>query len=400
MRQYVRLFSSYPGFLSFALLASFASSFGQTFFIGLFTDTFRASYNLSHGEFGAIYAVATLLGGLLLMRLGKQLDYVPLARFTWFSCLGLALSALLAAQVWHVTVLFVAIGGLRLFGQGFMGHLAMTSMGRYFTENRGKAVAIAGMGFPIGELLLPLILVALLTILPWQAAWYGVALLVVILAPLLVRLQRFKPTLNESTPPTAANLKQLSRQRDFIRDHSFWAVLPALLGLPFLVTAMLLNQLWFAAERGWSFATVASAIMIFSITRVTVSLLAGPLIDRIGSQRLIGANILPATLGAALLLLNPHSSAWWIFLALAGVSAGINAALSGTLWAELYGVNRLATIRALVHAMMVFSTALAPLVMGFMIDSGWSVDLIIGVFIVILLAAWANTARLGSNQAR
>lgn len=400
MRQYFRLLGSYPGFLLFAFLATFASSFGQTFFIGLFTDTFRANYDLSYGEFGAIYSIATLVGGLLLMRIGKQLDYVPLARFTWMTCLGLAAAALLAAQVWHLSVLFIAIAGLRLFGQGFMGHLAMTSMGRYFTVDRGKAVAIAGMGFPVGELLLPLALVALLNVVTWQTVWYLVAILLVGMAPLLIRLQQHKPALEGDSQAIHTGPQfNLSRQRDYLRDRNFWTVLPALLGLPFLVTAMLLNQLWFAAERQWSFAAVASAIMIFSITRVSVSLVAGQWIDKVGSQRLIGANILPVTLGAALLLTNDHVSSWWLFLALAGVSAGINAALSGTLWAELYGTQRLATIRALVHAMMVFATAIAPLVMGIMIDSGWSANLIISCFIVVLIGAWANAERLRPTSA-
>ncbi|MDX1706502.1 MFS transporter [Pseudidiomarina sp.] len=399
MKQYLRLLAKYPAFLTFGFLATFASSFGQTFFIGLFNDALRESHNLSYGDFGALYAAATFVGGVLLMRIGKKLDVVPLSAFTCFTFGGLILSAVLIAVDWHVALLFVALAGLRLFGQGFMGHIAMTSMGRYFSSDRGKAIAIAGMGFPLGEMILPILVVMLFAAIGWKSTWLVFAGLLLLMLPLMISLQRDKPDQAEQTHGVHKDeLATLIRQRDIVRERTFWMVLPAMLGLPFLVTALLLNQLWLAQENDWPVAAVASGILMFSVSRVSVSLIAGSLIDRIGSVRLIGANILPATLGAALLLIVPGFWAWWLFLALAGVSAGINSALSGTLWAELYGVTRLATVRALVHALMVFATALSPLLMGLMIDTGLSSSAVISSFILLLLLAWVNAQRLNHKD--
>ncbi len=399
MKQYFRLLSKYPAFLAFGFLATFASSFGQTFFIGLFNDALRQSHDLSYGDFGALYAAATFIGGVLLMRIGKKLDVVPLSAFTCFTFIGLIVSAVLAAIDWHVTLLFVALAGLRLFGQGFMGHIAMTSMGRYFSTDRGKAIAIAGMGFPLGEMILPIIVVMLFASVGWQSTWLIFAGLLLMMLPLMLRLQRDKPDQADRTYGIHKDeLATLIRQRDIVRERKFWVVLPAVLGLPFLVTALLLNQLWIAQEKDWSIAAVAAGILMFSVSRVSVSLIAGSLIDRIGSTRLIGANILPATLGAALLLVLPEVWAWWLFLGLAGVSAGINSALSGTLWAELYGVTRLATVRALVHALMVFATALSPLLMGLMIDAGLNSSAVISFFVVLMLLAWLNAQRLSQQS--
>ncbi|MEX1222557.1 MAG: MFS transporter [Idiomarina sp.] len=402
MQLYLQLIKRYPAFLLFGFIATFASSFGQTFFIGLFNDSLRASHDLSYGEFGSLYAAATFIGGVLLMRIGGKLDQVPLAAFTSFTFVGLAMAALLASWNAHVVMLFVAIAGLRLFGQGFMGHVAMTSMARYFGANRGKAVAVAAMGFPLGEATLPIIMVVLVAAIGWSAPWLLVAGLLLVLWPLMLKLQRYKPEITATT--TSGNetehVQLALRQRDLVRDPRFLAVVPALLGLPFIVTALLFNQLWLADQQSWSVAAVAGGLIVFSVTRVTVSLIAGNMIDQIGSDKLIGANILPATLGVSLLLVIDNVMGWWLFLGLAGFSAGINAAISGTIWAELYGIQRLATVRALYHALMVFSTALSPLIMGLMIDAGYQMDTIMMLFTLILLLAWLNAQRLTGASKR
>ena len=46
--------------LAFASLAAFTSSAGQTFFIGVFGPEIRATFTLSHTEWGSIYLVGTL----------------------------------------------------------------------------------------------------------------------------------------------------------------------------------------------------------------------------------------------------------------------------------------------------------------------------------------------------
>ena len=79
--------------------------------------------------------------------------------------------------------------GLRFCGQGMMSHLALTAMGRWFRGNRGRAVAIASLGFSLGEGLLPLAFVLLTSAIGWRLGWVtAAAILALIVAPLLIRL--------------------------------------------------------------------------------------------------------------------------------------------------------------------------------------------------------------------
>ena len=191
---YWQLLKQYPAFLMFGFMATFASSFGQTFFISLFVDDITQLHDLSYGQFGSLYAITTAVGGLFLMRVGKKLDYIPLKHFAHFVILGLALSAALMALSANWIVLIVAMFGLRLFGQGLMGHMAVTSMGRYFNELRGRAVAFSGIGFPAGEIVLPGIALLLLSQLGFITTWWLITgVIVIAFWPLLITLQAHHP---------------------------------------------------------------------------------------------------------------------------------------------------------------------------------------------------------------
>lgn len=63
--------------LAGGFLLTMFSSFGQTFFIGLSGNELRDRFDLSGGDFGSIYMVATLASAALLPWLGRTLDVMP-----------------------------------------------------------------------------------------------------------------------------------------------------------------------------------------------------------------------------------------------------------------------------------------------------------------------------------
>ena len=61
-------------------------------------------------------------------------------------------------------------------------------------------------------------------------------------------------------------------------------------------------------------------------------------------------------------------------MGLLGMTNGLTNVLLSSLWAEIYGVNYLGSIKALTGSLMVFSTALATAVFGLLIDLGYSIE--------------------------
>lgn len=353
--------------MGFGLLACFASAFGQTFYISLFNPAWREAFGLSHGQLGALYSGATLLSGLTLIQVGRSLDHVSLGRYTGLAVLGFALACGVVAGAPGPAVLFAGILGLRLCGQGLMGHIAISSMARFFERRRGRAIAVATLGFPLGEALWPSVVVALLGALSWRWLYAGSAgVLLLAILPLLLWLPRGAPA---ADPEAMARATGVSR-RVVLRDRRFWLVLPVVLAAPFIVTGLFFHQAALAGAKGWPMALLASAFLAFAAAQVGSSLGSGVLIDRFGARNLL--RLYPLPMGLAGLLVAWVDGAWvaFLYMALLGVSAGAISALSGALWAELYGTRHIGAIRALQTGFMVFSTAASPVLLGTLMDAG------------------------------
>ena len=56
----------------FSFIFTFFSSFGQSYFLGLFNSSIRETLSISHGQFGTIYASATFVAVYYLYGLEKK----------------------------------------------------------------------------------------------------------------------------------------------------------------------------------------------------------------------------------------------------------------------------------------------------------------------------------------
>lgn len=374
---YLSFILANPRFLGFGLFLTFASSFGQTFFISLYSIELREDFGLSHGAFGSLYAIATLSSGFLLIWVGRAIDRMALRLFTALVVLGLALACFALANASSIVMLCAAIFGLRLFGQGLLGHIAMVSMARYFVRARGKAVSLVTLGYPLGEAVLPFIAIAVLAVSGWRASWtyFALAILLVVL-PLAMLLLSRAPQSSITEPEPAAgqsDRRRVSREaslREVLRDSRFYLILPAVLAPSFITTGMFFHQRHLAEVKGWSLELLATAFVVFAISQSLTALCAGQAIDRFGARRLLPVFLLP--MGAAMLLLSFSSDpiTAQLYMLATGATAGAGSALFGALWAELYGVTHLGAIRSFVTSLMVFSTALSPPFMGLLFDAG------------------------------
>ena len=75
-------------FLGFGVSLNFFSSTGQTFYISIFGGEFRRDFNLSEGDFGFIYMIATLFSAFSLIWLGRLIDFMDLRFYTLLICIG------------------------------------------------------------------------------------------------------------------------------------------------------------------------------------------------------------------------------------------------------------------------------------------------------------------------
>ena len=155
LRAYLAFAAGRHRLLAFGFVGAFASGFGQTYFIGIFGPAIQAELALSHTAWGGVYMAGTLASALVLPFTGKRIDDVDLRVYTALVCLLGAVACAVASVAGGLASLVLAIFLLRQSGQGLMSHTAITSAARYFEAGRGRAIAVAGLGFAVGEAVLP-----------------------------------------------------------------------------------------------------------------------------------------------------------------------------------------------------------------------------------------------------
>lgn len=357
--------------LTFAISFTFFSSFGQTFLLSLFVPYFLVSFELTNTSFGTLYSLATLSGALVLPYLGQWIDRIPLRIYSMYVAVGLLIAAILMSISWHVVMLFLALIFLRLSGQGLSSHTAQATMARVYDRDRGKALSISALGYPVGEAILPSLIAFMMIYMHWRTVWGVVAgLIALVFIPLLWALIKNESTSVESSEEEVGSTRD--NYSKVFSDYRTFYTIPAILMPPFWVTGLFLYQVSAAGDMGWNAAIVASAFITFALSRILAGLVSGPMIDRFSAQTLFPFLLIPMMLGLGVAILFSGTWTAFIYMGFVGITLGLSSTFKSSLWAELYGTKMIGTVQSLFASIMVFSTAMSPFLMGWMLDAGFT----------------------------
>jgi MFS family permease len=369
---YIAFIRANAPFLATGALLSFLSSFGQTYFIAIFGGEIRSEFGLSNGDWGFIYMIGTGASAFCMVFAGGLAD-----RFRVRS-LGIAVLVLLALACTAMAIntsamlLVAVIFALRFTGQGMTSHVAVVAMSRWFVATRGRALAVAALGFMIGEATMPLIMVWLKSMIDWRTLWIFFAIFVLLMIPVLralLRLERTPQSAAEEDQSTGLGGKHWTRA-DVLRNPIFWMMAPAVMSVSGFGTAFWFHQVHFAEVKGWSHLSLVAVFPLGTATLALSTIIFGWAIDKLGAIRLLPFYLIPYVIAFFLHWYAP--SLWWTALAviLMGISGGGQATLLNACWAEFYGTRNLGSIKAAVTALMVLGSAIGPGLSGWLIDIG------------------------------
>ncbi|MDC3020160.1 MFS transporter [Candidatus Pelagibacter sp.] len=376
----------------FGFIFTFFSSFGQSFFLGIFNTSIRETLSITHGQFGSIYASATLCSSLLLIWVGKKIDDINIFRFAIYVTLLLSFSCFFFSKISSIVFLFIAIFLMRFSGQGMMSHTATTTVSRYFTKSRGRALSICWFGLSSAEFILPVLMVFLLSLTTWQNIWTVIALLILIFLPIasffLVRTVELDTReSNEGEEFKEENIKQWKRI-EVIKDYKFYIVSMNMLAMPWIATGVFVYQSFITESKNWGPFVIAQSFMSYSVFSVITLLISGFLIDKFTSRKLLIFMNIPLFLSTFVIIYFDAQFTAFIFLGLIGISNGLANVLGSSTWAEVYGVKHIGSIKALTTALMVFSTAFGTALFGILIDIGFSIEKIAIISAIYILISF------------
>lgn len=353
-------------------LLAFSSSFGQTFFISVFAGEIQATFELTHGAWGGIYAAGTLAAAAAMVWLGGLTDHHRARNLGAWALAGLTLACLAMALNPVVWALPLVIFALRISGQGMVSHIARVAMARWFVRNRGKAISVSSLGFSIGEALLPVIFVALLTVTGWRSLWVlaaAMAFLAIPLLRMLLQTERIPQSYGNDAAASGIGGRHWTRN-EVIRDPRVWGLVPALLAAPAFVTAFFFQQVHLANTLGMPHLALVALFPIYSLISVLSMLATGWLVDRVGTTILMRLFLLPLAMGFVVISQATDPITVALGIGLLALTVGANSTLPAAFWADTFGTQHLGAIKAVAAAMMVVGSALGPLVTGFLIDAG------------------------------
>ena len=99
---------------------------------------------------------------------------------------------------------------------------------------------------------------------------------------------------------------------------------------------------------------VANGFIFLGIFSIIGIIIGGPIVDKYNTKKVIYFTLAPLFFGILALIFFESYFFMMLYMSLLGLSLGIGTPFIGSLWAELYCLESLGSVKALLHALGVF----------------------------------------------
>lgn len=401
-----------------------ASAPGQTMGVSTFTDYLIEHIRISRIQISSAYMIGTIGSSFLLTWAGKQYDKFG-ARWTAIAAaMLLAFVLLLLSQADHIVHLFVkdqesfvynsfAIGVmvflfflLRFSGQGVLTMVSRNMLMKWFIARRGFANGIASVLITLGFSIAPLTFDWLIQGTSWRYAWiimaFGIGVVFLLFAFLFFR----------DNPEDLGQIPDGEKHRH--REHNVtikpfkqFTLAEARKTLPFWLYSLPL-AFYALYITGFSFHLISifdqasldreKALAIFipvSFMSVGISFFGGWISDRIKLKYLLYV-FLAGELIALYSLANMNDGIYYYgFIVGHGMANGLYNVLMTVTWPRFYGRQNLGRISGFVMSLIVFFSAIGPVLFSFSLTrlgsySYASFGLAFFIFVLLILSYRGN----------
>ncbi|SHE41367.1 Major Facilitator Superfamily protein [Mariniphaga anaerophila] len=383
---WVILFASTVGVL--------ASAPGQTMGVSTFTDYLIKHIHISRNQISSAYMIGTISSSFLLTWAGKQYDKFGARWTTVTASILLASVLLLLSQSDRIVHLFVqsqdsaiytgvAIGVmvllfflLRFSGQGVLTMVSRNMLMKWFIARRGFANGISSVLITLGFSIAPLTFDGLIQETSWRYAWILMAVGIGVVFMLFAFF--FFRDNPEDMGMLPDGEKHGHRERNVtIKPFKQFTLAEARKTLPFWLYALPL-AFYSLYITGFTFHLVSifdqaglgreKALSIFipiSFMSVGISFFGGWISDRIRLKYLLYI-FLTGEIIALFSLANMNGGFYYYgFIVGHGMANGLYSVLMTVTWPRFYGRDNLGRISGFVMSIIVFFSAIGPVLFSF-----------------------------------
>ncbi len=373
--------------------------------VGAFLIPMTEEFAWTRADFTASRSIGQLVFAVTGFLIGARIDKHGGRPFIIAGSLVLALSMFGLAKINNLEQWLFVNGLLLTAGSAMIGNLSVNvTLGKWFVEKRGKAVALAGMGISLAGIILPPVVTMLVDSFGWRQSWQIlglISLLMTLPAALLVRRRPEDYSLHpdgHNSEDVAAG-KGAAAQRDYnnsmtraaaMRTFSFYFLVLAFGLFQISITVMLTQTIPLMTDAGYSRLVASSMISLASIPAFLSKPFWGIMIDRYDARKLAG-------LGAAVTGISIIVIVWsigqqldfWVYggFLLMGIGWGGLLPLQEVIWASVFGRRYLGSVRSTAMPFTFGMSALGPILVASYYDFAGNYNLSLLVIAACNLAS-------------
>lgn len=359
--------------LALAALAMVGTLPGRTQGLGLVTEPLLRDLRIDRVAFAQINLVATLVGSLFCLGVGRLVDRLGSRVVLTGVVLCLGGVVLTMSGVAAMVPLLVLITLTRGFGQSALSVVSLALVGKWFSRRLSLAMGVYAVAMSIGFMAAFPAVGAATQASGWRVAWSGIGLVLVFgLAPLAWLFVRSTPEScglevdggGSPAAPTPTEDEGGATLSQALRTPAFWvfALASAVYGL--VASGIALFNESILAERGFDPSTYYRTLVVTALTALLGNFAGGAIATRGSLRRLLAVAMLLLTLSLGFL---PHVRTQGDVMAYAvvmGLAGGFVIVVFFTFWGRAYGRTHLGRIQGAAQILTVLASAVGPLLLA------------------------------------
>ena len=384
-----------------AALGSFSASTETFPVLSIFLKPITEEFGWTRTEFTGAISLGGLIGSGAALATGPIVDrFGPRWALTFaYTLIGTTFVLMyFMSELWHLYALQIFA---RSMNTGVLAVATAVIVPNWFIAKRGKATALAGLGFPAGSSLIPLLIAFIAGLYSWREASLGAGIMILVVsavptALLLRRRPEDMGLLPDGGPPERSSnapsndlrvADRSMRLGQAARHPALYLLIIAISLWWFGRTGVMLHAVPYMTDTGLSDTAAVAALAVHSAIGAVGALIAGFLRDRFSVRYLMAIDFLLNALAFMLLLAVDTpllAIAWGVFY---GLAQGASVTLQRLAFADYYGRRHLGSIEGVARAFTNITQAAGPLAAALAFDLTDSYRAIFTVFVVSNIAA-------------
>lgn len=338
----------------------------SSFAVAILMQPIIAETGWSRGEVGAGVtfsqwgmALGAAIAGRYVDRLGPRAIMLPL---TFISGLAMMSVSLTAGSILLFYSANLIAGACTPGAAGFAKMLSL-----WFDRRRGLAISLLGIGAFVSIILLPTVTQWMSETIGWRQTYIAFGGAILLIAFPIMALFFREPSDNPRSDARAADAPT-AQMGAVLKRSMFWLLLGSQLGATFASTGLSTHAIGVLTREGLTAAEAAFGLTLIGAGGLIAQLLAGYLLDRFDTPRVVLPFAALSLVGVALLMVGHDHAVLFAGALLFGLGCGGETSTTSYFITRYYGVRKFATVYGIIKPVLMCCAAPAPYLVGALYD--------------------------------